>query len=66
MDFGNLPTRLLSAVKNLGDSAKETAQLIRTSNNFQPRCVYDIEILSSKAKAFMEEELKPSTEEQRI
>ena len=40
--------------------------MARTSNKFQARCVYNIELLASNAEAFQKEELDPLNEEQLI
>lgn len=66
MDYDSLPTRLLSEAKKLCDAAKEKEKMARSSNKFQARCVYNIELLASNAEAFQKEELDPLKEEQLI
>lgn len=66
MDYDSLPTRLLSETKRLCDAAKEKEKIARTSNKFQARCVYNIELLALNAEAFQKKELDPLKEEQLI
>jgi hypothetical protein len=66
MGYDSLPKRILSEAKRLCDAAKEKEKMARTSNKFQARCVYNIELLALNAEAFQKEELDPLKEEQLI
>ncbi len=66
MDYDSLTTRLLSEAKRLCDDAKEKEKMARTSNKFEARCVYNIELLALNAEAFQKKELDPLKEEELI
>jgi hypothetical protein len=60
----NLDKMLLSKLRE--EFVKEKEKMARTSNKFQARCVYNIELLALNAEAFQKEELDPLKEEQLI